>query len=147
MYAFFAEFFVGLFDDGGEFFESAPAIAATGEVFLGASHAGEAGGGEGEDFEDEDGIGEVVGFGGVFDDAAHEDSQHVDFCVEALELGLGEVLQVGLAEFTRVEAVFEGVEVVALSTAQAAGARRGGRRVGGYLGHGWAGPFYGDVEH
>ena len=60
---------------------------------------------------------------------------------------LGEVLQVGLAEFARVEAVFEGVEVVALSTAQATGAGWGGRRVSWRLRHGSSGPFFGNIEH
>ena len=114
--------------------------AAAVEVFLGAGHAGEAGGGEREDAQDFDGLGEGADAGGLLDDAAHEDAQHGHFLVEPFEIGFGEVDEVGLAEFARIKAMFEGVEVVEGGAAEAADRRGGG------VGHGWE-AFLWEIEY
>jgi hypothetical protein len=64
-----------LFGDlGKKLTQAFDGLATAIEEFLGAGHAGEAGGGNSEDAEDFDGFFQAADAGRLLDDAAHEDS-------------------------------------------------------------------------
>jgi len=115
----FASFFLDFGGDAADFFDEGVGFAK--DILVHFEEAGEGYGGKGNGAHEREVVLKGLGLAYLFEEAADIDAQESNLVVEAYELVLGEVSDVGGTEAAGVEAGLDGVLVAGLGAAEARG--------------------------